>query len=657
MKLLRVGAAALNQTPLAWKENFRNISDTILKAKEEKISILCFPELCLSGYGCEDSFLSPKTSRKAFENLKKIVPLTDNMAVAAGLPILFQNNLFNGAALVVNRKIAGISLKKNIPGDGIYYEQRWFKPWPEGVCEYLEVDNISIPIGDMIFDWGGVKIGFEICEEAWVAGRSGNNLARHGVDIILNPSASHFSFGKHEIRRRFILEGSRAFNSSYIYANLLGNESGRIIFDGSGVVASEGEILKETERFSFRSSRLVNAVIDVDKTRMLQARNSSSVALIGEQTLKTIKCAGEPAYNKGSRPDKKCNQKVLSKEEEFIHAVSLGLFDYMRKSRSRGFVISLSGGADSSATAVLAWFMIKLSLQELGIEGFKEKMGYSLSSMNVTPEDIPFELITCVYQSTNQSSNTTFNAAKAVAKVIKANFINWSIQNIVDSYTEIIEKAISRKTSWESDDIALQNIQARARAPGVWMFANIRNALLLTTSNRSEAAVGYTTMDGDTCGGLSPIGGIDKDFLCRWLEWVEKNRIKEIGPLPELGLVTKQLPTAELRPAEYKQTDEADLMPYKILDQIERLAILDKKYPVEIFGILRDEHRGISSSRIAAWVIRFFRLWCRNQWKRERYAPSFHLDDENLDPKTYCRFPILSGGFADEIDKLEKQYN
>jgi NAD+ synthase (glutamine-hydrolysing) len=127
-----------------------------------------------------------------------------------------------------------------------------------------------------------------------------------------------------------------------------------------------------------------------------------------------------------------------------------------------------------------------------------------------------------------------------------------------------------------------------------------------------------------------------------------------LAPIAELSFVNNQQPTAELRPAEQKQTDEADLMPYEVLDAIELLAIRDRMMPIEIFQHLQVDFPDCKAADLKLWTIRFFRLWCRNQWKRERYAPSFHLDDESLDPKTWCRFPILSGGYEYEIRKLEE---
>jgi NAD+ synthase (glutamine-hydrolysing) len=263
-------------------------------------------------------------------------------------------------------------------------------------------------------------------------------------------------------------------------------------------------------------------------------------------------------------------------------------------------------------------------------------------------------LLTCVYQSTRNSGQETLRAAEKISEAVGAEFLEWNVDKLVDQYVHIVSAATGRDLNWQQDDVALQNIQARARGPGIWLLANLRGALLLTTSNRSEAAVGYATMDGDTCGGLAPIAGIDKAFLLDWLKWMETSGPAGIGPLPALEIVTRLRATAELRPPAADQTDEADLMPYRVLDAIERAAIRDKQLPVEVFQTVRPQFPQYDVLQMGAWVERFFRLWCRNQWKRERYAPSFHLDDENLDPKTWCRFPILNSGFERELDELRE---
>ena len=340
-----------------------------------------------------------------------------------------------------------------------------------------------------------------------------------------------------------------------------------------------------------------------------------------------------------------------TKEEEFTRVIALGLFDYLRKSYSGGFVVSLSGGADSAACAVLVKLMTDLAILDLGEDRFREKLGH-IDFGNRSPME---QLLTCVYQATRNSSETTRSAAETVATAIGSEFQEWDIDEIVQRYHAMLEGGIGRDLDWETDDIAMQNIQARVRSPGVWMLTNIRNALLLSTSNRSEAAVGYATMDGDTSGGLCPISGIDKAFLRDWLRWLENTGCEpDIPTIPELSVINAQAPTAELRPSEENQTDEGDLMPYPVLEAIEKLAIRDKKLPAEVWTRLCETQESYSADQLKAWVIKFFRLWSRNQWKRERYAPGFHVDDKNLDPKTWCRFPILSSGFRKEISELEK---
>ena len=658
MNLIKIAAGVLNQTPLDWIANRDNIVNAIKEARSQDVLVLCLPELCITGYGCEDAFHSAAVHATAAEMLVSIIPETKGIVVSVGIPVTYAGGLFNTAALLVDGQLAGFVAKQHLAGDGIHYEPRWFKPWPAGIQGVVEVEGKEYPIGDILFDVGGVRIGFEICEDAWVGNRPGGNLANKGTDIILNPSASHFAFGKHSVRQRFVLEGSRAFNVTYVYANLVGNESGRAIFDGDAMIASGGKMLAIGKRLSYKPLTLTSCVVDVDSTRMARARTGSFEPEVDGDESDVIQVEFEIPRSDVHLP-KVVNESWMIetdvKEEEFTRAVCLGLFDYMRKSRSRGFVVSLSGGCDSASVVALVATMLKLAEQELGFEATCQRLGSFLTGKGgpTNSAELINRLLTTVYQSTKNSGPVTRNAAKDVAQAVGATHYEFDVDDIVMKYREIVSDSIGEKLNWNDHDITLQNIQARVRSPSVWMLANLNYALLLSTSNRSEAAVGYATMDGDTSGGLSPVAGIDKAFLRKWLVWMEKAGPDGIGPIPELVSVNEQQPTAELRPPEDKQTDEDDLMPYEILDAIERLAIRDKLVPIEVLKHLVVEFSQFDQPQLGAWTIRFFRLWCRNQWKRERYAPSFHLDDENLDPKTWCRFPILSGGYQYEIEQLE----
>ena len=229
---------------------------------------------------------------------------------------------------------------------------------------------------------------------------------------------------------------------------------------------------------------------------------------------------------------------------------------------------------------------------------------------------------------------------------IGSNHYEWSIDSEVKSITEKISDKTAKKYSWEKHDITLQNVQARVRSPYIWFIANANNLLLLSTSNRSESSVGYSTMDGDSSGSISPIAGLDKVFLKNLLKY-----LKEEYNYACLDNVLSLKPSAELKPIGQNQYDEDDLMPYNVLTEIERNFIKERKGPKEIFNILKRKEFA-SDEILKKYIKTFFQLFARNQWKRERTAPSFHFDDYSLDASLWLRFPILSNNFEEEIDNL-----
>jgi NAD+ synthase (glutamine-hydrolysing) len=612
-RTIKLGGATLNQIPFDWANNVTNIREAIEAAQAEQVKILCLPELCLTGYGCEDLFLSDWLSEKAFQKLLTIVPHCKNITVCIGLPVRFDGVTYNGVAVVDNGEIKGITLKQNLARDGVHYEPRWFNAWTPNETKEISMEGKPVIVGDLVYDLHGIKIGFEICEDSWLKEkRPGYRLKERGVELILNPSASHFAFGKSVVREKeVVVDGSRIFNCVYLFVNHLGNEAGRMIYDGDIMIAQNGKTLAINTRLSFRNFNLLSGEINFDEP----LKNVVQPVLDGKE-----------------------------KNEEFARAASLALFDYLRKSKAKGFVLSLSGGADSSLCAILVAEMVRRAVKELGWDTFCKK----LNRPDLKNEkEAMAALLTCAYQGTRNSSSTTLEAARELALSIGAGFHHWLIDDEVNAYEQIIEKALGRPLTWETDDIAKQNIQARSRSPIIWLLANVKQAVLLTTSNRSEGDVGYATMDGDTSGSLAPIAGVDKPFIIQWLKWAEK----ELG-YAGLSYVNNLQPTAELRPLERAQTDEKDLMPYSILVEIEKLGIRDRKNPVAVYREMQRYYA--DHNALKNYIKKFFRLWSANQWKRERLAPSFHFDDLNVDPRSWCRFPILSGSFTEELSDLDR---
>ncbi|MDR0965567.1 MAG: NAD(+) synthase [Myxococcales bacterium] len=613
---LNLAAVALRTTPLDWTGNLHNARLALTQARDAGARVVCLPELALSGAGCEDVFFSPFVADAALAALRELLPDTSGLTVAIGLPLSVQGQLFDAAALIHDGSLLGFAAKQALSRDRLCYEARWFTPWtPHSPCS-IEIDGVVLPLGDPTFEVDGLKLALRVgCDDLFEI------PVPNGIDLVLNVNARAFSFGEQARFEALLCARTEARPVAIASSNLLGNEAGTSIHAGGALVVHGGQVLARSPRFSFLPTALALA-----------------------ETSQSMACLPDP---------------FASKEEEFPRAVALGLFDYLRKSRLRGFVLSLSGGADSASIAVLVMLMARFAIEELGSVGFTKALGLPRVDDDVDLDTALREVMPCLlttaYQATRNSSQITRAAASAVASAVGSRHLELDIEPMVASYRAAIEGALGRSFDWQRDDLTLQNIQARTRVPGIWMIANAQNALLLTTSNRSEAAVGYATMDGDTCGGLAPIVGIDKAWLRHWLVWLEKGGPAGVRPIPELALINVQAPTAELRPTEASQTDERDLMPYLVLDEIERLAIHAHRSPVESFEALRRAHPDLAPAQLALWVTRFFRMFACSQWKRERGAPGFHLDDANLSPRSWCRFPILNGGFERELAELERR--
>lgn len=661
MKHLNVAAISVNTTPLDWEGNRQKLQSA-LNNLDAKTQLAVFPELAISGYGCEDAFFTEDLAETAMASLLDL-SIPSGVIAVVGLPVMVNNRLYNGAAILsdginaVGIKVHGIVLKRFLARNGVHYEPRWFQSWPENQTQSILVEHADVPVGDLTFTAWGVRIGLEICEDAWVANRPGRSLYSRGVDVIVNPSASHFALGKYETRQQFAREASRSLGCGYVYANLNGCESGRAVFDGGNFIVSGGNIVSAGEALHFRDTAITYGSVDLQENRIAQQWSSDQVTAEASVNV-DLRLSDSTRF---SNPFLRRPVMPTADEEALIvRVIALGLRDWLKKTGTNGFVVSLSGGADSALVAACVHAMIWLSVMEA--DKHRIPVNDMLGLAGGVPEgagrdrlyDLSYRILRTVYQGSLNSSDTTLQAAAEVAEGIGAQHSAWRIDDLVDQVTAKVSEVLGREMGWDTDDIALQNIQARVRAPGVWMLANTENKLLLATGNLSEMAMGYMTMDGDTCGVLAPISGLSKTRVRKVLNYLESSGLtapNDTGPglmkMPFLKSINKQQPTAELRPGH--QDDETDLMPYAVSDFIRSQFLNQRRSPAQILAHAARTLEEYSADQLCQWVVKFFELFSRTRWKTDRSAPGFHLESDSLDSRTFSRFPLLNSGWKTEL--------
>lgn len=645
---------ALNTSALGIKDNLQELSKAVAEAQKLGKHALFASELSVCGMECQDLFLN-----HGF--IKKIVTLVDefqqnlpeDFVVGLGLPRFltaseqelvschFCEDLLANSYVVMTKherilQTPGKLVKHLSRTD---YAYRYFAPVKSLSPEQL-IKNYVFTIEQkqvlVLFGDPDLFLGLQ------------DYVKEHKEQFayIVMPEAYLYEMGKPHQVEQLCLKVASDFDLPVIKVNNLGCEGGSFIYDGQCLFIENKQLVARNALFSFKNGDLV-----------------------------TVERSVVPA---------------LKEKDELLKAIALGLYNWQIKTHSKGYAISMSGGADSALCATLVTLshvhaLLELGsdlyiskLQALGIsnidyeafsEAVKEAGGIfkkgpyddSCDSktiddvINVLKQYVLPKVLVLVYQGSDYSGQVTLTAAKKMAECLGATFYEWTISSLVSKYVDLVNNVLDSKLDWEHDDIALQNIQARARLPGIWLMANHKGFLLIATSNLSEAAVGYCTMDGDTAGGLSPIAGIGKSHILKinreiLHEGIGLNGYNQSFKVPAIKFIVAQAPTAELRPGG-EQTDEKDLMPYPLLDQIRKMMVLDNLMPQEIEEELinnPDKYAkvtydlGLDDAAIRRSVRRFVGLFQRNQWKRERFATSFHIEPDDASPKSFLRFPILS---------------
>ncbi len=644
MPKIKIAAVTLNTTPLDFLGNFESIVQAINSPESKNADCILFPELCISGYGCEDAFYKPSVWMRSEEILLKLKDVSPNQIILVGLPVFVGSFLYNCMAVLFGGKVAAIIPKLNLANTGVHYERRWFHSETDFINKTISFAKEEVPFGHFIFQTGQWNFGVEICEDSWSVNKPSSFYSPEGIDVLFSPGASHFAMGKQNIRRQIFTESSRNQCNLQVFTNLNGNESGRIIFEGGAIFASLGNLVKEGPRLSFSPFQITSYSFDPFEIRAAKARSFREskpkvsreeipkIQLTQKNNLEAKTSQGFTLLDKRKEfgwEDSE-NSVNLSLYEEFTKAVCLGLFDYLKKSNTKGFTLSLSGGADSATCALLVSAMKEIAKQENGDSIFST-LGIEESNLLVT-----------IYQKTVNNSDLTEKIAETLTRELQCQFYSIPIDEAVDTSVKLIESVLGKTLNWKEHDLPLQNIQARVRSPLVWLLANLNGHLLLSTGNRSEAAVGYTTMDGDSSGSIAPLAGVSKEFLLEFLDDIQKGNNRFISPKDSIQTLRNTKPTAELKPLEENQEDEKDLMPYPILQSIEKKLVFLGLDDMDCLESLKQEFPWENTDNLLGYLKKFKKLFTISQWKRERLPPSFHLDEYGLDPKSSYRYPILS---------------
>jgi NAD+ synthase (glutamine-hydrolysing) len=636
MRLVRIGTAAVSVKAGAFSENLRRLRAVVSAAREDGVHLLVTPELCISGYSLEDRIFWADIAKYSWQYLNEFAGGCRGISVFTGLPVRINAMMHNAAAFIHDGRVRGLILKKYLPTYSIFYEGRNWTAWRGGVTEVN-----GVPAGDLVFrlPWGMVTA--EICEDLWSANSPARARVAAGAEIICNPSASPFTPRKNEERKRLVLGAAASQKAVYAYANILGCDSSRLVFDGGGLIAAPDSLISEGPLLSMKAWTLASGVVDLDQIARIRSENTTWREDVSDGdrsgAIQIIETGGGyvPApvtdwaaqmpssfYTAPPAAEREDRDPAL---DELFDALTLGLRDYFEKAGAfERFLVGLSGGRDSALCLLIAVAAAKAVREGEDAENFADR-------------------VRTVYLPHDQySSSATEAAARGLAKELG---VPYKVVGISEEADVALRKAAEMAGGEENiAPMARQNLQARIRGAMMLNWANSAGGLLLVTSNLSEAAVGYTTTGGDNEGGYSPIANVPKTMVTRLLEYLARRdgirALKEVLAIP---------PSAELAP---DQRDETDLMPYVVLDDLLYLHARMRYSLAECWRIILRRHPDHDPEALRAWTADFGRRFVANQWKRDQHPVSMKVMDLDLDPKTGFRFPV-SQSIDYELEELE----
>ncbi|XP_068656594.1 glutamine-dependent NAD(+) synthetase [Aristolochia californica] len=659
MRLLKVATCNLNQWAMDFDCNLRNIKESISKAKAAGATIRLGPELEITGYGCEDHFLELDTINHSWECLKELLAgdWTDDILCSIGMPVIQGSVRYNCQIFCLNRKILMIRPKMNLANDGNYRELRWFSAWkhkdklmefqlPSDISEALS--QSTVPFGYGYLQFLDTAIAAEVCEELFTPDAPHIELALNGVEVFMNASGSHHQLRKLDLRINLIKSATVICGGVYMYSNHQGCDGGRLYFDGCCCIAINGDVVGQGSQFSLKDVEVLTAQIDLDAVTSYRGSVSSFVEQASSKS--NVSSVVAPyklcqTFSFQSLPSSPIKIRYHSPEEEIAFGPSCWLWDYLRRSGASGFLLPLSGGADSSAVAAIVGSMCQLVIQEIenGDEQVKAdavRIGnYMNGEFPIDSKELAKRIFYTVYMGSENSSVATKSRAKCLADEIGSWHLDVAIDTVISAFLSLFQSLTGKCPRYKVDggssteNLGLQNIQARVRMVLAFMLASlmpwVQNKvgffLVLGSSNVDEGLRGYLTKYDCSSADINPIGSISKQDLRSFLRWAAIH----LG-YPSLADIEAAPPTAELEPirSDYNQLDEVDMgMTYEELSVYGRLRKIFRCGPVSMFQNLCHKWcRKLTPAEVAAKVKYFFKYYSINRHKMTVLTPSYHAE-------------------------------
>jgi NAD+ synthase (glutamine-hydrolysing) len=530
-----------------------------------------FPELALTGYPPEDLLLKEHFLQAGNEAMAELAREALGIVALVGFPER-GDDVYNALAVLAEGEVQAVYRKSVLPNYGVFDEQRYFQ----------------VGEGGAVLQLGDARLGLTICEDIWTPGPPFSDEALAGAALVLNASASPYHALKGRERERMLVQRARDNLSAVAFCNMVGGQD-ELLFDGHSLLLDhEGEVLARAPQFE---EALVIGTVDLQAALTARLRDTRQREPV-RRALPEVRRLGPLARREHvvSASVGGDVAPLLDPEAEVYAALVLGTRDYVEKNGFQRVVIGLSGGIDSTLTALVA-------VDALGTDR-----------------------VTCVTMPSRYSSSGTRDDAKVLAENLGVELLEIPIARAMEVYDELLAEFFEGR----EPDITEENLQARIRGNLLMALSNKFGWLVLTTGNKSENSVGYSTLYGDSAGGFAVIKDVPKTLVYRLTEW--RNAQSETAPVPRS--VIDRPPSAELRD---EQKDSDSLGDYDTLDAILEAYVEEDQDPEQL------ERAGLPGDAIEKVIA----LVDHAEYKRRQAPPGIKIT-----PRAFGRdrrMPITNG--------------